>query len=71
MTTRPRDIYGPGFTQAEYRRALAAGYETGWWNEHGIPAPWPEDFLDPHSGWQPSGNPESLQPLQNGDQPPF
>ena len=23
---------------------LAQGYETGWWDEHGIPAPWPEDF---------------------------
>ena len=46
--TRLTDIYGPGHSQA----ALAAGHETGWWNEHGLPAPWPEDFLDPNSGWQ-------------------
>jgi len=44
------DIYGPGHSQADYQRALAAGHETGWWNEHGLPAPWPEDFLDPNSG---------------------
>jgi hypothetical protein len=72
--TRPRDIYGPGSTQAEYRRALRAGYDTGCWDENGIPAPWPEDFLDPHSGWQPSDQPgqESNNPsLQNGDEPPF
>ena len=31
--TRLRDIYGPGFTQAEDLRALAAGHETGYWDE--------------------------------------
>jgi hypothetical protein len=72
--TRLRDIYGPGFTQAEYLRALAAGYETGWWNDRGVPAPWPDDYLDPNSGWQPSDQPgheTSDRPLQNGDEPPF
>lgn len=28
---------------------LVAGNDTGWWNEHGRPAPWPEDF------WLPDG----------------
>jgi hypothetical protein len=42
--TRLRDVYGPGFTQAEYLRALHAGHETGWWNDNGVPAPWPDDF---------------------------
>jgi hypothetical protein len=72
--THLRDIYGPGFTRAEYLRALAAGYETGWWDDRGVPAPWPEDFLDPNSGWRPSGQPgpEPLDHLpRNGDQPPF
>ena len=23
---------------------LAAGEETGWWDDRGRPAPWPEDF---------------------------
>jgi len=40
--TRLKDIYGPGFTQTDYLRALAAGYETGWWDERGVPALWPE-----------------------------
>ena len=39
--TRLKDTYGPGHTQADYLRALAAGYETGYWDERGIPAPWP------------------------------
>ncbi len=73
--TRLRDIYGPGFTQAEYLRALRAGYETGWWDEHGVPAPWPEDFLDPNSGWQTSHDEPSTLPndylLQDGEEPPF
>ena len=65
--TRPSDIYGPGHTQAEYLRALAAGYETGWWDDRGIPAPWPDDIDDPTSGWQTGDE----QPQQNGDEPPF
>ena len=73
--TRLRDIYGPGFTQAEYLRALAAGHETGWWDERGIPAPWPDDFLDPNSGWRcyRGSHPDHELPnlLQNGDEPPF
>ncbi|GAB3767362.1 hypothetical protein [Microlunatus parietis] len=48
-----RDIHGPGFTQDQYRAALEAGYETGWWDDTGRPAPWPDDFLDESSGWQP------------------
>jgi hypothetical protein len=59
--------------QAEYLRALRAGYETGWWDDRGIPAPWPEDFLDPNSGWRGSDEPSPHHDheLQNGDQPPF
>jgi hypothetical protein len=57
--TRLRDIYGPGFSQDEYLRALAAGYETGWWDDNGVPAPWPEDFTD-HD-----------QTDQEGDEPPI
>ena len=68
--TRLRDIHGPGYTQAEYLRALAAGYETGWWDDNGIPAPWPDDFDDPNSGWQPTGH-HHADPQQNGDEPLF
>ena len=57
--TRPNDIHGPGHTQAEYLRALAAGYETDWWDDNGVPAPWPDDFTD-HDRDQ-----------QEGDEPHF
>ena len=30
---------------------LADGLETGWWDENGRPAPWPDDFFDPDSDW--------------------
>jgi hypothetical protein len=70
--TRLRDIYGPGFTQDQYLRALRAGHETGWWDEHGVPAPWPEDFLDPHRGWTCGSSDPDTDPQQhNGDEPPF
>ena len=49
-------------------------HETGWWGEHGVPAPWPDDFLDPNSGWRCySSHPARELPnlLQNGDEPPF
>lgn len=65
--TRLADIYGPGHSPADYQRALAAGHETGWWNEHGDPAPWPED----HHEWPPApiitDQPHTLEP----GQPPF
>ena len=32
---------------------LAAGGETGWWDEHGVPAPLPHDFFDADTGWRP------------------
>ncbi|HEU5485838.1 MAG TPA: hypothetical protein VFU98_13105 [Microlunatus sp.] len=69
--TRPRDIHGPGFTQDEYLRALAAGYETGWWDDHGTPAPWPHDFDDTDSGSQPDTGHHHADPRQNGDEPLF
>jgi hypothetical protein len=47
---------------------LAADDITGWWDEHGQPAPWPEDFFDPDSDWRPtsSDTPPDLAP---GEQP--
>lgn len=51
---------------------LAAGIETGWWDEHGRPAPWPADFwLDDgtvNPDWQPAGGPA---PAARPGQPPF
>ncbi|MEZ5084691.1 MAG: hypothetical protein R2722_00050 [Tessaracoccus sp.] len=41
MTSRPKThAQGPGFTHTEYLATLAAGYETGWYDEDGRPAPW-------------------------------
>ncbi len=68
--TRLRDIYGPGHSQADYLRALAADYETGWWDERGVPAPWPDDFLDPNSGWHQDISTTPPITLEPG-QPPF
>ena len=33
------------------RHLEPAGQETGWWDDSGRPAPWPEDFADPDAGW--------------------
>ena len=40
-----------GRTLAEDLAILATDGETGWWDDNGHPAPWPEDFLDPDAGW--------------------
>jgi hypothetical protein len=45
---------------------LAAGGNTGWWDEHGIPAPWPDDFFDPDTHWRPDTHNPDLAP---DDQP--
>lgn len=42
--------------RAALNAALAAtGTETGFWDEHGIPAPWPDDIDD----WRPVTSPPS------------
>ena len=51
---------------------LAAGGCTGWWDETGTPAPWPDDFPDtlddPDTDWRPAtGYPPELVP----DEQPF
>lgn len=47
---RPYEFAGPGLTRQAYINIFTAGGETGWWDEHGVPGPWPEDFLPPDSG---------------------
>jgi hypothetical protein len=49
---------------------LAAGRETGWWDEQGRPAPWPDDFFDEDSDWCIGGSDHPPIPLTPG-QPPF
>lgn len=48
--------------------ALHAGYETGWWDHTGVPAPWPDDIDDPDSDCHPHDN--NTEP-QNEAEPPF
>ena len=54
-----------GRTLAEDLQILTQGGETGWWDEHGHPAPWPEDFLDPDAGWT-SPDPETHTHIEPG-----
>ena len=55
-------------TQREHDLAiLAAGGYTGWWDEHGRPAPWPDDFFDPDSDWRP----DTQLVILNPDEKPF
>lgn len=49
---------------------LAAGIETGWWDERGIPAPWPEDFCDPNNRWHHT-KPTDQPVLSAPGEPPF
>ena len=69
--TRIRNIHGPGYTQAEYLQALAAGHETGWWDGNGAPAPWPHDYHDSDSGSPTCPDHHHADPRQNGDEPLF
>lgn len=47
---------------------LAAGADTGWWNEAGQPAPFPEDFFEPNSDWRPCISHTPTTPA-DGEQP--
>jgi hypothetical protein len=65
----PKQRHARHATQHERDLATpAAGGETGWWNEHGLPAPWPADFFDSDTDWRPdTSNPPDLAP----DEHPF
>ncbi len=57
-------------TQREHDLAiLAAGGFTGWWNETGQPAPFPDDFFDPDTDWRPTSN--DTPPTLADDEQPF
>jgi hypothetical protein len=73
MTHLPHPV-GPVDETSEQRRVrradqcrhdlavLAAGGETGWWDEHGVPAPWPDDFFDADTEWRSGDNQPDLTP---------
>jgi hypothetical protein len=54
---------GPGLSRQDYLQLLHDGHETGFWNEHGQPAPWPDDIDE----WRPQTNKINIEP----GQPPF
>ena len=57
-----------GRTRHDDLQLLADGRETGWWDHTGQPAPWPEDFADPDSGWTRETDPTHHHDPEN---PPF
>jgi hypothetical protein len=50
---------------------LAAGSETGWWDDNGVPAPWPDDFFDDHSGWRTGEVRQHINLTPDDGKPPF
>ncbi len=46
---------------------LAAGGVSGWWDQHGRPAPWLEDIFDPDSDWRP----DTQHVTRSPDEQPF
>jgi len=58
---------GPGLTASAYRALLATDGYTGWYDERGVPAPWPPDFCDPDCGWEPT--PSGDAGVVEADQP--
>jgi hypothetical protein len=48
---------------------LQAGGETSFWDEHGTPAPFPEDFFDHDTDWRP--DPSANQTTPQGEEPWF
>ncbi len=56
-------------SQREHELAiLTAGGITGWWDDHGQPAPFPDDFFDPDSNWRPTSSDTPPVPA-DGEQP--
>ena len=49
-------------SRRDNRARLTTGKETGWWDDHGQPAPWPEDFFDDHSDWHPAESEDHTGP---------
>lgn len=46
---------------------LATGGYTGWWDETGTPAPWPDDLFNADTDWRPSTTTPTV--LADGEQP--
>jgi hypothetical protein len=53
MSTQPTAVPGPAERAALDAALRTTGAETGFWDEHGNPAPWPDDIND----WSPVTGP--------------
>jgi hypothetical protein len=62
--TPPAPIPSPAQRAALNRQLHATGHDTGFWDDHGRPAPWPEDIEE----WRPS---TAADPITDPDQQPF
>jgi hypothetical protein len=65
MTDHHRDLALPDAAERTRLNAglLADGHDSGFWDENGVPAPWPDDIDE----WRPtSSEPVTRQP---GEQP--
>ncbi|WP_449371791.1 hypothetical protein [Arthrobacter psychrolactophilus] len=51
MNAPTRHWHPFGRTKEEDHAILDNGGDTGWSDENGRPAPWPQDFLNPNAGW--------------------
>lgn len=73
MNNKPTDGHFHPFNRTldQDLALLAAGEEIAWWDEPGRPAPWPQDFLYPDSGWEPAspmaGPPSNALPVFEGE----
>ena len=63
-TLSSQDFFMTDHTQPE-RPHAPADHETGWWDDNGRPAPWPDDFTDPDAGWTTEN---TAVPADDGDE---
>ena len=69
MNTSTTQWHPFGRTEEEDLATLNNGGQTGWADEHGRPAPWPHDFLDPTAGW--TSNNGQNDAVTTAENPPF
>ena len=69
MNTQPGQCHPYRHTREDDLQLLATGAETGRWDQDGRPGPWPEDFLDPNTGWTTTGTEQA--PTHNPENPPL
>ena len=73
MTDPARTWHPFGRSPEEDLQILADGGESGWWDDTGRPALWPEDFLNPATGWTNGNdnNPGDNRADDDPGNPPF